>query len=487
MRQTSVVPQDDPKRQLFYEDLDIFITASNSDIKDRLNINGRTIDLYDLAIAAEACQVESQGYDWYSVAEELGFDEPDEDTATQLQVCYDEHLREFVAAMTAFELGNGDDVEPEVEGPEGDHFEQDVPEQASSQLPASYVPSSPPVAIGRKRSAGQRQLAAGHGTKRPRYDKDMVIPSTPDVDLDVELPVVEISPSARKSSQWRGYVDESEASQHLPPLPPPQAESQDLGTGQSPITEPRRKSLAAAQEYQHEVLDPTPIPFSIKRPGDQRASAGRQAPRPEPPRPSRESSSRSGVPRQLPEQAVSAAKPKSATQAAHRRSLPTSFNSSHSTISRQTTTAPPRAETVSRANPPPRSSQPESSNSNRREIQKWTTYYENRGFPRDIVVEALKRTTLTPGTLALQVMESLQAGRGVPSHHEGIWTDRDDDDLAFVSMVDFSRSPASTSEEQQQQRAQKAHNRLIRKHTLQRFELRKAFLRAQADQGHSKE
>ncbi|KAJ4192601.1 hypothetical protein NW755_003748 [Fusarium falciforme] len=336
-RPASVLSQDDPTRQIFYEDLNDFKTTSKADIKERLNINGRTIDLFDLAMAVDASQVDSQMYDWYLVAEKLGFDDPDEDTATQLQVCYDEHLSEFVAAMATFELEDEDNVELEAEGPEEGPFEQDVPEQASSQWPASYVPSSPPVVIGRKRSAGQRQLSAGHGTKRPRYDKDMVIPSTPDAGLDAELPAVENSPSARKSSQWRGYVDEK------------------------------------------------------------------------------------------------------------------------------------------------------STSSNRREIQKWTTYYENRGFPRDIVVEALKRTTLTPGNLALQVMESLQAGRGVPSRHEGIWTDRDDDDLAFVSMVDFSQSPTNTSEELQQQRAQKAHNRLIRKHTFQRFELRKAFLRAQANQGHSKE
>lgn len=482
-RPDSVVSQDDPKRQLFYEDLNDFKTASKADIKERLNINGRTIDLFDLAMAIDDSQVDSQMYDWYGVAERLGFDDPDEDTATQLQVCFDEHLSEFVAAMASFDEDN---VEPEAEGPEEDPFEQDVPEQASSQWPASYVPSSPPVVIGRKRSAGQRQLSTGHGTKRPRYDKDMVIPSTPDADLDAELPAVEHSPSARKSSQWRGYIDESEASQHLPPLPPLQAESQDLGTGQSPTTEPRRQSLAATQEYRHGELDPTPIPFSLKQPREQRVSAGRQAARVESRRPSRESSSRNGVSRQPPEPAIPAARPRPTAQSASRRSLPTSFTSSHS-ASRQTTTAPPRTETTPRNNPPPRTNQTDSTDANRREIQKWTTYYENRGFPRDIVVEALKRTTLTPGTLALQVMESLQAGRGVPSRHEGIWTDRDDDDLAFVSMVDFTQSPTSTSEEMQQQRAQKAHNRLIKKHTFQRFELRKAFLRAQANQGHSKE
>ncbi|RSM19987.1 hypothetical protein CDV31_001066 [Fusarium ambrosium] len=485
-QETFTLPQDHPKRQLFYRDLDDYIDTSGASVKRRLNIDGTTIELFDLAMAVSACEVNSQAHNWPRIAEILGFDGEDDETVIQLVAWYEEELADFVAAMMTFEGENGNSVEPEAEGPYEDLFEQDVPEQASSQWPASYVPSSPPVVLGRKRSAGQRQLSAGHGTKRPRYDKDMIIPSTPDADLDVELPAVEHSPSARKSSQWRGYVDESEASQHLPPLPPLQAESQDLGTGQSPITEPRRQSLVAAQEHRREELDPTPIPFSLKRPREQRASGSRQASRAESPRPSRESSSGNGVLRRSIE-VVSVAKPKSTTQAAPRRSLPTSFTSSHAATSRQTTTAPPRTETVSRPNPSPGTSQPDSTTSNRREIQKCTTYYENRGFPRDIVVEALKRTTLTPGKLALQVMESLQAGRGVPSRHEGIWTDRDDADLAFVSMVDFTKSPTNTSEELQQQRAQKAHNRLIKKHTFQRFELRKAFLNAQADQGHSKE
>ncbi|RSL43588.1 hypothetical protein CEP54_015031 [Fusarium duplospermum] len=483
-RETFTLPQDHPRRQLFYRDLDDYIDASGASVKRRLNIDGTTIELFDLAMAVSASEVDSQVHDWYRVAEIVGIDDADNDAVMQLIAWYEEELADFVAAMMAFEVEDGNSVKPEAEGPEEDPFEQDVPEQASSQWPASYVPSSPPVVIGRKRSAGQRQLSAGHGTKRPRYDKDMVIPSTPDADLDAELPAVENSPSARKSSQWRGYVDESEASQHLPLSPPLQAESQDLGTGQSPITEPRRQSLVAAQEHRREELDPTPIPFSLKRPHEQRSYTNRQAPRAESPRPSRESSSRNGAPRRSIE--VISVQPKPKAQTAPRRSLPTSFTSSHS-ASRQTTTAPPRTETVSRPNPSPRTSQPESTSSNSREIQKRITYYENCGFPRDIVVEALKRTTLTPGNLALQVMESLQAGRGVPSRHEGIWTDRDDADLAFVSMVDFSKSPTNTSEELQQQRAQKAHNRLIKKHTFQRFELRKAFLSAQADQGHSKE
>jgi hypothetical protein len=90
--------------------------------------------------------------------------------------------------------------------------------------------------------------------------------------------------------------------------------------------------------------------------------------------------------------------------------------------------------------------------------------------------------------MALLVMKHLSEGRDVPSRHEGIWTDRDDEDLKYSLSVDFSRSPANDMEEEEQDLAQKAHNRLIKKHGRQRFELRKAFLKAQITEGrHNKD
>ncbi|KAF4972446.1 hypothetical protein FSARC_1013 [Fusarium sarcochroum] len=458
-------------RREFYEDLDQYISAYERDIKRQLTINGRTIDLFALVVAVKDSPTnqESQMADWYTVAENLGFDDPDEGTVNELYACYTENLVEFLEALETFEP-DGEEEGPGLQDAAPDmDLSQDIDFEDGQDggLPQSYVRSSPPIAVaGFKRSAGQRPLSSsGHLIKKRRYHKDMEIPSTPDAELAPQLPPVqETSPSARKSSQWRDYVGESEASQHLPPLPPLQDESQDLGTGPSPRQDVRHQSVDLAPALSHEALDPTPIPFSLNRSLQGRSSAKRrQESHAESSRRNRDSSL---VERAAPRRTVSSAKPdpKPTTRPTVRRSLPASFNSSR--------------------NPTPRSRQPGNvDKSNSREIQKWTSHYESLGYPRHIVVEALKRTTLTPGTLAILVMQHLSNGRDVPSHHEGIWTDRDDGDLKIISGVDFNCTPTDDSEERQQQHAQNAHNRLIKKHGLQRYKLRMAFLEAQTDEG----
>ncbi|KAM5348706.1 hypothetical protein ACJ41O_008530 [Fusarium nematophilum] len=517
------------RRQVFYEDLEEFIVASGAEIERRIDINGKTIDLFDLAIAVNTFQIdqESQMADWYKVAENLGFENPDEDTANQLLMCHDKNLMDFLLVMADFreeeeaeeEGEDGDDEVVEVmatehsesrlNNPDRDAMDESGREQASSQWPQGYVPSSPPVAAaGLKRSADQRPFSSsGPATKRMRFRRDMEIPSTPDADLGSQLPAPQqASPSARHGAQWQDYVDESEASQQLPPLPPAQDESQDLGTElPSPRPAVRQHSVGATlprQHHQHETLDATPIPFSLRKQRQQQKPINiTQQPHPidftgpslhidltEPSRPQRQesraessrarrgSSSREGSSIQT---ATTAVKTKpTAKSSAARRSLPASFTSSRSSRPRQSATAePPRSRTREPTSQSQRSH--DSHRSNRRAIQDWIAHYESMGFPRSTVIEGLQRTTLTPGSLAQLVMEYLNEGRGVPSHHEGIWTDRDDADLDFASAIDLNHAPSDPAEQRQRRRAQKAHDRLIQKHGVARVDLRKAFLDAQ--------
>jgi hypothetical protein len=76
-------------------------------------------------------------------------------------------------------------------------------------------------------------------------------------------------------------------------------------------------------------------------------------------------------------------------------------------------------------------------------------------------------------------MKKLKEGEDVPSHHEGIWTDRDDNDLAFLATVDLGQKSSSQPEEQRHRKARKALRRLANKHGAERITLRKAFLEAQ--------
>ncbi|KAF4983385.1 hypothetical protein FDECE_17307, partial [Fusarium decemcellulare] len=79
--------EDVQARQTFYEDLEQYIVVSGAEIKSRLNINGKTIELFDLAVAASECRVrqDSQMVDWFRVAENLGFENPSDYIATHLQ------------------------------------------------------------------------------------------------------------------------------------------------------------------------------------------------------------------------------------------------------------------------------------------------------------------------------------------------------------------------------------------------------------------
>jgi hypothetical protein len=459
----------DSGKQAFYDDLGEYINATNADIKRHHNINGKTIELWDLARATETLNSDSQLLDWYRVAEDLGFDDPGDDTVSELVSCYAQNLRQFLEMVQGFddkeEAYEPQDIANETE-PEPSH-DVNFEDGQDNGLPQSYVPSSPPVDAVKdlKRSASRHPLSSsGHLNKRRRYHKDMEIPSTPEPEMVPELPRAhEPSPGALESSQWPDYVGESEASQHLPTLPI-QYESQDLGTRPIPRQDLRHQSVDLAPLPTREIMDSTPIPLHLNRPRQEiLPSRRRQEPHVEISRKPRDSSFEDQT---VPRRAVSSTKPNSTTIAerAVRRSLPASFNSGR--------------------NPTPQRSHPQDSDkSNTREIQKWTSHYESMGYPRHIVVEALKRTTLTPGNLALTAMQHLKDGRGIPTRYEGIWTDRDDADLEFVSSIDFDCPPTSESEERQQERAQKAHNRLIKKHGFERFKLRKAFLDAQITEG----
>ncbi|CAG7564965.1 unnamed protein product [Fusarium equiseti] len=463
-------PEGDDARDTFYRDLDDWIASTDRDIKRYLKIEGISFELFDLALAAQAVLYEIGSCDWIKIAEKLGFVNPTDHMLNELHLCYQENLDDFLAQIQNFEdepVPDSEAIAPELDLSQDIKWEDDQDDQDGS--PQTYERSSPPVvATGLKRSTAHRPLtSSGNVHKKRRHRPDDDTPSTPDADLALGI-LREPSPSARVSSQWLDYVGESEASQHLPPLPPQQDELQDSRTIAVAPQETRQQSVDVDPLPDNELLDSTPIPFHLNKTGQDRPSATkRRQLRTEPSRGHRHNSLAHVT---NPRRAVSSATQNQRPAAeAVRRSLPASYNSSRNRAPQ---------------NPPARSSQPrDPDSSNSREIQERISYYESMGFPRHIVIEGLKRTTLTPGKLALLVMQYLNSGRGVPSRHEGIWTDRDDEDLRFSSSVDFGQLPADDEEEQEQELAQKAHNRLVKKHGKQRFELRKAFLEAQTTEG----
>lgn len=116
---------------------------------------------------------------------------------------------------------------------------------------------------------------------------------------------------------------------------------------------------------------------------------------------------------------------------------------------------------------------------NKEEFRRCKKDYLSRGYKKHEIIEAMRRTTMTPGEVMDIVIESLRAGRGVPDNYEGIWTDRDDSQLRYVVRVGgLERMPGDDPEgRRRKEKAQKMLDRLLHKHGEARVELRRKFLR----------
>ncbi|KAM0251275.1 hypothetical protein ACHAQJ_008266 [Trichoderma viride] len=114
------------------------------------------------------------------------------------------------------------------------------------------------------------------------------------------------------------------------------------------------------------------------------------------------------------------------------------------------------------------------------EFLKWEKHYSEMGYSSDMIIEAMRRTTMTPGILMEVVLESLSKGEGIPAYDEGIWTDRDDSQLRYIDRIgDLELTLEDSSDWRRRKgKAQKMLDRLLYKHTEPGVKLRKKFLRA---------
>ncbi|KAM3509059.1 hypothetical protein MY11210_006475 [Beauveria gryllotalpidicola] len=114
------------------------------------------------------------------------------------------------------------------------------------------------------------------------------------------------------------------------------------------------------------------------------------------------------------------------------------------------------------------------------EVEKHIQHYESLGYTRATVIEGLKRTTMTLG-LATVVMQSLHDGRGVPAHHQGVWTDGDDEGLRLVVGVGPEALETDVRDKEvmkKVRKARRARNRLTAKHGEERMARRIEYLKA---------
>lgn len=431
----------------FYSDLDYFVAASGAEIEMQHDIGGKTIDLWELSQAVGAQKVPVDEVDWKRAAEDLGYDwDQDNSVSVSLQQCYEDNLAEFIETMSSFD--QEDDQAPD--------------EQQQAPL---HVPSSPPAqTIGKKRPRDVQQPSSGRA-KRRRLSRDAEIPSTPDEKIGcLTRPPISptLSPSVQRSKPRLGQTQSIDASQQLPPLPRPHETEAERIVFETQIRSPARLEaqqssfdVTPSQQLRSEYLDAQPIPLDLER---GRSDAGRRR-ETETPRPRGTRNAGTSTPTQAKSQPS-------------RRSLPVSFSSASRGPARHVE-SPQQEPRPARQNQDPG----EQEASNQQQINEVVEYYESIGYPHHIVVDALKRTTMVPGGLAAEVMQSLVDGKGVPTNYEGIWTDRDDESLRLVDMAHADKPP------KERRTAKKEFDRLIAKHGLNRIELRRLFLAAEASGG----
>lgn len=433
------------KRNDFYKDLKMFAEDSMREIPPMQQIAGQPVAMWELSRAVTGQALPIDEIDWLRVAEDIGYAWPDMDAAIlALQRCYEENLAEFLAVME--DMGEPPTPEELDESTAAQQAALDAAAASRAQLPSSPpAPRSFPT----KRpldSDGEVEIATPVKRRRLRLPRE--VPSTPDHERPEFQPVS--NTSQRLSLAATPVRFETQ--------PPPTT----LQTRESSF------DITPSQQLHAEYDNSSPIPLHFNS-----AARNRQV----------SSTSSTSTP--------ASSKPSKAS-AAKRRVLPKDFRPPAPIAEESSLFVPdagdgsPFPSALPSAQPPPspvdrRPAQVVAATRRQSKedvLSDLIQHYESLGYAHTTVVEGLRRTTMTPG-LATVVMESLRAGQGVPTHHEGIWTDRDDVGLRLVQeTVDMDVDVKEKEVMRARRKARRARDRLQDKHGKERMALRIKYLQA---------
>lgn len=405
----------------FYADLDMFIEMNDTDIPRTCNLGGRSFELWDLTVSFQAQRVPAEEVDWDKVAEDLGFNwVTDRKISGQLRQYFEQNLEDFLAAMAEF---HADDSHSEA----GNEQLQPAAKPMLVTSPRSHMPSTPPSHfLTNKRPALDSDFDVPVSAKRRRFSRDAEIPSTPDMATrqTPTLPNEEFTADLTPSQQLLGEFDASTT-----PVPLRLATAPD-----APSTQQQRE--------QHNQ----PKPVAAAQPA---VSPARKA-------------------RTL----ISPQKPSAPVV---RRTYPQGFL--------QETAAKPQL-----PQPKPQMQQQQKSaqqnlaqqqaSDESAELKEWIKFYQSLGYEQKYVIKALMATSMSTGGAAAEAMESLKQGNGLPTHMEGVWTDRDDKALRMINATEVNKTPADGHEKRRIDNAKKEALRLKNKHGDGLVELRTQFLAA---------
>ncbi|KAJ4158650.1 uncharacterized protein LMH87_009166 [Akanthomyces muscarius] len=424
-------------KKQFYEDLQMFCEDCDIEFAPTQQVAGLPVDLWELSKAVSDQRLPAEEIDWPRVAEELGYEWTGMEAAVRaLQRCYEKNLAEFLDLMEdAF--GGGDNAED----PESAAVaSQEVSAHNMPASPREQLPSSPPARFlpAKRPIDADGELEIPTPVKRRRLYIPPEIPSTPEA-------------GRRRSTP-------NTSKRHAETTTPVQFETQipNLHTHESSF------DMTPSQQLQSEYINSSPIPLRLNSAVQNRHIG---------------------------------AAPKHNSTSAKRRVLPKDFKprappaeereggrGSVRVLDDKSNASFPGALPSARRPPPPIGPPAQAAPrrlSKKQELSDLIQHYESLGYAHKTVIEGLQRTTMAPG-LATVVMQSLQEGKGVPAHHEGIWTARDDTGLRLVADVEDWETTDGLDKEKTKKirKAHRARDRLRNKHGEERMALRLKYLRA---------
>ncbi|KAG5974270.1 hypothetical protein E4U58_003247 [Claviceps cyperi] len=423
----------------FYHGLENFQNRSGLPLKRESEVGGKRLKFWHLGQAVLAHRESNGEVDWWRVAWDLEakYDwRQDQEVVDELKECFKENLAAWFEDEVLDDLEKGEAAQEHEE----DEFQsdEDSPER-------QIYPLSPPVGpLGHKRPLDDDDddpvYLPEKSAKRRRLDRIAEILSTPEEMLGIPS---SCTPTGSKFRQQKQDEEEEEDVEEIYGYAPPVMSSSDLtpppGTSRSDFGD-----LTPSPEPNFQALNLEPIFLNL-------------------------ASSRSVGRRQQSDHAEPLQQRRPASDAnkaseTKRRSLPSSF------YKRPSQDLP--AQEARKMSQQP--SQPESpdrrASGSEPILLECVENYKAQGYSRDIVMDALRRTSLQPGWQAEHLMELLSKNEEVPANIKGVWTARDDVGLRWA---DCMRARGSRATEVQRTKAKKELEWLVHKHTEEGIDLRR--------------
>ncbi|EHK24955.1 uncharacterized protein TRIVIDRAFT_208667 [Trichoderma virens Gv29-8] len=512
------------EREQFLNDLQDYCEATDRELDTRCIIGNNEVDLWELFCAVSAQDLPPDELDWRQVAEQvgLGWARDSEVIVALLKSSYDRHLADFVEAMMSFEENEEDPEEDIAEGEEtvirdGETAAESRTPRASqtSGVASTLLSNNDNAKSGKRLPDGQ--LTTPTKLSKRRRTVHTEIPMTPEdkqrtgrrlsapasapgnlqsiADEDEDLPDMD---ELLQRTSWRNQ--QRQQSPDEPDMTPSQQLRSESNSVASPepiepgtptlyysptaAAYPHRndRQLETIQEEDSTTSTPTKprskkreLPASFQQPREprymqleERREKRRQL---EQDRRQRQHQRQQQRLEEHQQQELRQEERRREEQQEEEQQQKEQEQEKEQELQRQRwhQDAADSSET-----------DPEVVQQSQEQFVSWKKHYLDQGFSEEMIIEAMRRTTMTPGEAMEAVLTSLRDGQGIPSNHEGIWTDRDDAQLKYVVRVgDLRRASGDSGDtRRRKEKAQKMLDRLLFKHDEFRVKLRRKFHRA---------